>query len=78
MDETLTTLDALPVGQTGQVETVAVEGPLRRRLQELGLIAGTRVRCLQRGPWGDPAAYLVRGAVLALRREDARHIRVRT
>lgn len=50
---------------------------LRRRLQDLGLICGTSVECVGRSPLGDPAAYLIRKAVIALRREDARHILVR-
>ena len=37
----------------------------------LGLIPGTRVTCQGRSPAGDPAAYLVRGTVVALRARDA-------
>ncbi|MEG2203689.1 MAG: FeoA family protein, partial [Oscillospiraceae bacterium] len=32
---------------------------------------GTRVECLHRSPAGDPIAFLIRGAMIALRREDA-------
>ena len=46
-------------------------GDIRRRLQDLGLIPGTPVSCLARSPLGDPCAYQIRGAVVALRREDA-------
>ena len=46
------------------------------RLLDLGLIRGTRVTCIARSPWGDPAAYLVRGAVIALRDQDARDVAV--
>ena len=44
---------------------------VRRRLLELGLVAGTRVRCLGRSPLGDPSAYEIRGAVIALRDRDS-------
>ena len=44
---------------------------MRRRLLDLGLIPGTRVTCQGRSPAGDPAAYLVRGTVVALRARDA-------
>ena len=44
---------------------------MRRRLQDIGLISGTRVECVGVSPLGDPAAYLIRGAVIALRREDS-------
>jgi ferrous iron transport protein A len=48
----------------------------RRRLLELGFVPGTPVLRCEGTPGGDPLAYLVRGAVLALRRSDARHIQV--
>ena len=51
-------------------------GSMRRRLLDIGLIEGTDVECLQRSPAGDPVAYLIRGAVIALRAEDASQILV--
>ena len=65
------TLDALRVGQWGQVAEVLTEPAMRRRLLDLGLVPGTAV-----SPAGDPAAYLIRGAVIALRRRDARGVRL--
>lgn len=44
---------------------------MRRRLRELGLVEGTAVTCLGRSPLGDPAAYGILGAVIALRDRDA-------
>ena len=58
--------------------TDQIDGSMRRRLQDLGLIEGTRVECLQRSPSGDPTAYLIRGAVIALREEDSSKIIVET
>ncbi|HAH05812.1 MAG TPA: hypothetical protein DCM05_04670 [Elusimicrobia bacterium] len=49
----------------------------RRRFEDLGMVPGTRVSRLQSAPLGDPLAFLVRGSVLCLRREQARLIRVR-
>ncbi len=77
MTEQIITLDTLKAGQSALVEAVEVQEPMRRRLQDLGLVAGTSVRCLQISPAGDPAAYLVRGAAIALRREDTCRILVR-
>lgn len=48
------------------------------RLMELGFTRGAQVRALFHSPFGDPVAYLVRGAVLALRKEDADRIIVET
>ena len=49
---------------------------MRRRLQDIGLISGTRVECVGVSPLGDPAAYLIRGAVVALRSRDAGGVRL--
>ena len=65
------TLDKLPLGQEAVITAVGGEGALRCRLLDMGLIPGTRVTCRGRSPAGDPAAYLIRGAVVALRTRDA-------
>ena len=65
------TLDQLPIGDTAAITFVGGEGALRRRLLDMGLIPGTQVTCQGRSPAGDPAAYLIRGAVVALRARDA-------
>lgn len=49
-------------------------GAVRRRLLDMGLIEGTRVKCLFKSPLGDPIAYRVRGTVVALRKEDSAKI----
>lgn len=74
MNETnaaLRTLNELQEGQTAQVKAIRAEGGMRRRLQDLGLIEGTRVECLQKNAAGDLTAYRIRGAAIALRREDS-------
>lgn len=70
-------LAALRQGESALVETVGGESAMRRRLMDLGLIAGTRVTCLGKSPAGDPAAYLIRGTVIALRRVDASAVTAR-
>ena len=47
---------------------------IRRRLLDIGLVEGTDVSCLQKSPAGDPVAYLIRGAVIAIRSEDSSQI----
>lgn len=51
-------------------------GPARRRLLDLGVVPGTVVRARMSSAAGDPVAYDIRGALVALRREQAAHIRV--
>lgn len=64
-------LSNLKEGETATVKRLRSTGSMRRRLQDIGLIEGTRVECLQKSPSGDPIAFLIRGAVIALRSEDS-------
>lgn len=67
----LENLSRLLPGQSAAVWGLAADGPMRRRLQDIGLVHGTIVKCLGPSPLGDPSAYLIRGAVIALRDQDA-------
>ena len=71
MNTNVNTLHSLKEGKRARVTNLLSEGSMRRRLQDIGLIEGTPVLCLQRSPSGDPIAYLIRGAVIALRSEDS-------
>ena len=70
-------LNCLPLGQIGTVSALVSSGTQRRRMLDLGLIEGTKVKALQKSPSGDPIAYLIRGAVIALRCEDAEKVLMR-
>lgn len=63
-------------GTDFKVVGLTVEGSERLRLLDLGFVPGTPIKRLRTGPLGDPVAYLVRGAVIALREEQARGIEV--
>ena len=69
-------LNLLPIGETGIVQKLLSTGTQRRRMLDLGLVQGTTVEALQKSPSGDPIAYFIRGAVIALRSEDAGKILV--
>jgi len=56
--------------------TGACRGAERRRLLDLGFVPGSIVESALSGPGGDPTAYEVRGSLVALRREQARYVRV--
>ncbi len=64
-------------GERAAVQQLLTTGPMRRRLLDLGLVPGTRIECVGQSPSGDPKAYLIRGAAIALRSEDARNILIR-
>ncbi len=70
------TLTSLKEGQKAKVYSLLSEGSMRRRLQDIGLIEGTMVECIQKSPAGDPVAYLIRGALIALRSEDSAKVLV--
>ncbi len=69
-------LSELHPGEEAQVVRLAGDGPQRRHLLDLGLVPGTLVAAVRRSPSGDPTAYAVRGAVVALRQEDAAQVLV--
>ncbi|HHU05836.1 MAG TPA: ferrous iron transport protein A [Clostridiales bacterium] len=73
MNDTATLKD-LKRGQRARVRALSSTGGIRRRLLDIGLIEGTEVECLGKSPAGDPTAYLIRGAVIALRSEDSGQI----
>ncbi len=61
-------------GERAVVSTLETTGSMRRRLLDIGLVENTEVECLGRSPCGDPSAYLIRGAVIAIRAQDARGV----
>ncbi len=73
---TMTRLSTLSLGESADVVALATScrGAQRRRLLDLGLVPGTRVTSELRGPSGDPTAYRIRGALIALRSDQASHI----
>ena len=57
----------MKTGTYARVVRLDTKGDLRRRFMDIGLVEGTPVECLRKSPAGDPKAYLIRGAVLAIR-----------
>lgn len=72
------TLNDIAPGQRAVVKKLTTHGAMRRRLLDIGLSEGTEVECIGRSPMGDPSAYLIRGAVIAIRRADCRGVIVST
>jgi ferrous iron transport protein A len=67
-------LNDLKPGQKARIKELLSTGSIRRRLLDIGLIENTEVECLGRSPAGDPSAYRIRGAVIAIRSEDSSNI----
>jgi len=72
------TLDQINVGLTAIVTNLHSVNAERRRLLDLGILPGTVIETVMRSPLGDPVAYRIRNAVVALRREQAELIEVQS
>lgn len=71
-------LHELPLGRTATITSLTAPEAERFRLLSLGFIPGSSIRSVLESPWGDPVAYEICGAVIALRRTDARNILIQT
>lgn len=67
----MTRLSNIEVGNFVKVDGLFAEGFLRERMLALGLTKGAEVEVVRRGPSGDPTVYNIRGAMIALRNEEA-------
>lgn len=77
MTEQQYTLNSIKPGERAVVDSLISTGSMRRRLLDIGLVGDTDVECIGRSPGGDPSAYLIRGAVIAIRSEDCGNILIR-
>jgi DtxR family Mn-dependent transcriptional regulator len=71
-------LSHLQLGERGQVVGLSprIRGSERRRMMDLGILPGTVVTAELRSPSGDPTAYRIRDALIALRLEQAQFIHI--
>ncbi|SDZ38239.1 ferrous iron transport protein A [Proteiniborus ethanoligenes] len=70
-------LHQLPVGKSARVKELLSKGLSRRRLLDLGLIPNSLVSVERISPSGNPIAFNIRGAIIALRKEEAQNIVVK-
>lgn len=63
-------------GQGATIVNVGGDGPIRRRLLDMGLTPGTKIRMLQPAPSGDPVSIYIRSFELSLRKHDALNIEI--
>ena len=68
------TLNNLNPGEKAKIKSIDLSGTIKRRLIDLGLINDTIVECIGKSPMGDPKAFLIRGAVIAIRSDDSSKI----
>ena len=70
------TLKEIACGQTVTVTKLCGEGPVKRRIMDMGITKGVEVYVRKVAPLGDPIEVTVRGYELSLRKADAEMIEV--
>ncbi|MDE5803141.1 MAG: ferrous iron transport protein A [Lachnospiraceae bacterium] len=70
------TLRQIPCGETVKVTKLNGEGPVKRRIMDMGITKGVEIYVRKVAPLGDPVEITVRGYELSLRKADADMIEV--
>ncbi len=70
------TLKDVSVGSTVKVKKLSGEGPVKRRIMDMGITKGTEIYVRKVAPLGDPMELTVRGYELSVRKADAQMIEV--
>ena len=66
----------LKTNESAMVKSVNANAPLYSRFVDLGILKNTLITKIGTSPLGDPSAYLIRGAVIAIRDKDCRDIKL--
>ena len=70
------TLKEVACGKTVKVNKLTGEGPVKRRIMDMGITKGVEIFVRKVAPLGDPVEVTVRGYELSLRKADAEMIEV--
>ena len=70
------TLDKVAVGDTVKIARLNGEGPVKRRMMDMGLVKGVEVSVKKIAPLGDPIELSLRGYELSIRKSEAATIEV--
>ena len=70
-------LSQLPLNKNGIIDKIECDEGIKRRLLDMGLVKGTNIEPILVSPSEDPRAFLVRGTIIAIRKEDAKHIKIK-
>lgn len=69
-------LDELQPKECAKVIKIHATDKVKRRFLDLGIVPNTIIEVLYESPFNDPKAYFIRGATIALRKEDAGMIEI--
>ena len=71
-------LDEIKLKEKAIIKKVECQGNIKRRLLDLGFIKGTEITPILISPSKDPRAFYIRGSTIALRKEDAKNVLVKS
>ena len=71
------TLNNIKAGSSATVTGIALTGPLKRRLIDMGITPGVKIKIKKFAPFGDPIEIELRGYELSIRRSEAKNIFVK-
>lgn len=77
MSDYMRSLADISIGEHCFIESVEANGEQRRRLLDLGVIPNTKIEAVFSSLSGGVTAYLIRGTLIAIRRDDALNIIVK-
>lgn len=69
-------LSEVELGSSCIIKKINLDGSIKRRLLDIGLIEGTKVENVLESPFKDPTGFLIRGALIAIREDDSKNIMV--
>jgi len=70
------TLNQLEPGERATIIKVGGEGPVRRRILDMGVVRGADIEVVRVAPLGDPVEFRIKGYNLSLRKSEAQNIQV--
>lgn len=73
---TVKRLNQLKPGERATIIRVEGEGPVRRRILDMGVVSGAEIEVVRAAPLGDPIEFLIKGYNLSLRKSEAQQIQV--
>jgi ferrous iron transport protein A len=70
------TLNQLEPGERATIVKVGGEGPVRRRILDMGVVSGAEIEVVRVAPLGDPVEFRIKGYNLSLRKSEAKNVQV--
>jgi len=70
------TLNQLEPGERATIIKVGGEGPVRRRILDMGVVSGADIEVVRVAPLGDPVEFRIKGYNLSLRKSEAQNVQV--